>query len=538
MIVHRLFRFLTIAALALASMGLAQAERGGRLVIAFNGNSEPASLDGQIDPYQSAWLLNSFTSDFIAFTNPATGVIEPFLATGWTIEEGGRVWTFTLRDDVTFHDGTKFDAEALLYNFERIKDPATASAQAADELGPIASMEVVDAYTLKLTYDQPWVNLLNAMIRIPIWSPAALAAYPPGEFDYQLTGSGPFKLAEYVPASHIEFVRNDDYAWGPAFKETPGPVYLESIRVNFIKENSVRGQVISTGAANLVQDLPSQYVGDYVGDPAYTVLSGFQAGTGLQFVMNIRKAPLNDVRVRQAIRYATNNTVINDLAHDGLFQVSYGPLTPSHACVLESLADAYPYDLDRAGALLDEAGWVRQGRSGIRVAQGVEGVADGTPLDILWTAISPDRDQPIGEILQAQLAQAGINLILEVVPGPVQLQRVNERTFDLIYERQRNPTAAVLHQVWHSSNDRPGGWAWTGYVNPELDAILDEIQATPGQAESCALAQQAQQIISDNALQLPTLGQPMYYVVDESVKGFQLGKEGNWFWLYNTYVVD
>lgn len=536
MLIRRLSVFLITFAAALSALALAQADRGGRLVIAFNGNSEPASLDGQIDPYQSAWLLNSFTSDFVAFTNPVTGVIEPFLATGWTIEEGGRVWTFTLRDDVTFHDGTPFDAEALRFNFERIKDPATASAQAADELGPIANMEVLDAHTLRLTYERPWVNLLNAMIRIPIWSPAALAAYPPGEFDYHLTGSGPFRLVEYVPASHIEFVRNDDYAWGPSIKDAPGPVYLESIRVNFIKENSVRGQVISTGAANLVQDLPSQYVSDYLNDPGYTVLSGFQAGTGLQFVMNVRKAPLNDVRVRQAIRYATNNSVINDLAHDGLFQVSYGPLTPSHACVLESLASAYPYDPNRASELLDEAGWVRDGRSGIRVARGVEGVVDGTPLDILWTAISPDRDQPIGEILQAQLAQVGVNLILEIVPGPVQLQRVNERTFDLIYERQRNPTAAVLHQVWHSGNDRPGGWAWTGFVDPVLDAILDEIQATPGQAESCELAKQAQQIISDNALQLPTLGQPMYYVVAESVHGFQLGKEGNWFWLYNTYV--
>ena len=529
-----------IVALATTAFGAvgAQGERGGHLVIAFNGNSEPASLDGQIDPYQSAWLINSLPSDFIAFTNPDTGVIEPFLATGWEADDDGRTWTFSLRDDVHFQDGTRFDAEALKANFERIMAPETASAQAADELGPIVSMDVVDEFTLRLNYDRPWVNLLNAMIRIPIWSPAALAAYPPGEFDHHLVGTGPFKLVEWVPNSHVRFERWDEYAWGPSIKESPGPVYLDAVTILFIAENSVRGRIISTGEANMVQDLPSQFVNDYRNAPGFELLSGFQAGTGLQFVFNVRKPPLDDLRVRQAIRLATNADIINQLAHDGLYQVAYGPLTPSHPCVLESLSEAYPTDQTRARELLDEAGWVLESGSNVRVARGVAGVADGTRLDVLWTAISPDRDQPIGEILQAQLAQVGINLTLEIVPGPVQLQRVNERTFDMIYERQRNPTAAVLHQVWHSSNDRPGGWAWTGFHDAELDAILDEIQATADQAQSCELARQAQQIISDNALQLPTLGQPMYYVIADSVKGFTLGSEGNWYWLYNTYIED
>lgn len=526
---------IALVLLLFTAFASAQSARGGHLVIAFNGNSEPASLDGQIDPYQSAWLINSLSSDFIAFTNPADGAIEPFLATGWDIADEGRTWTFYLREGVHFQDGTRFDAEALKYNFERIMAPETASAQAADELGPIVAMEVLDTYALQLRYDRPWVNLLNAMIRIPIWSPAALATYPPGVFDYHLIGTGPFKLVEWVPNSHIKYVRWDEYNWGPTIKESAGPVYLEEVTILFITENSVRGRIITTGEANMVQELPSQFVADYRNTPGYQLLSGFQAGTGLQFVFNVRKPPLDDLRVRQAIRFASNPDIINQLAHDGLFQVAYGPLTPSHPCALTSLADAYPTDQNRARALLDEAGWIQQGGN-VRVARGVAGVADGTPLDVLWTAISPDRDQPIGEILQAQLAQVGINLVLEIVPGPVQLQRVNERTFDMIYERQRNPTAAVLHQVWHSSNDRPGGWAWTGFVDSTLDAILDEIQATADQTASCELARQAQQIISDNALQLPTLGQPMYYVITDAVKGFTLGSEGNWFWLYNTYI--
>lgn len=518
--------------LALTGAGVAQEDKGGDLVIAMNGNSEPASLDGQIDPYQSAWLINSFSADFVAFTNPDTGEIEPFLATGWDTSDDGRTWTFHLRDDVIFQDGTPFNAEALKYNFERIRDPDTASAQAADELGPIASMEVVDEFTLRVNYDQPWVNLLNAMIRIPIWSPAALEQYPPGEFDNHLIGSGPFRLVEWVPNSHVRFERWDDYDWGPSIKTAPGPVHLDSVTWLFVSEESVRGRIVSTGEANVVQELPSQYVEDYRDDDDYTMLMGFQSGTGLQYVMNTRKAPLDDVRVRQAIRYATNQSMMNDLAYDGLYQETYGPLTQSHPCYDTSMMDAYPFDADRARELLDEAGWVDDGGS-VRVAQGVDGVEDGTPLEILWTGLSR---QELGEVIQAQLASVGIALELEIVPGPVQLSRVQDQSFDLMYERQRNPTAAVLHQVWHSDNDRSGGWAWTGFQDDRLDQILDEIQATSDQARSCELASEAQRIVSDNALQLPTLAQPMFYVLADEVQDFVLGNEGNWFWVYNTYI--
>ena len=524
---------ITLVGCTLSSLTFAQ--KGGDLIIAMNGSSEPASLDGQIDPYQSAWLINSLSSDRLVFVNPETAEFEPFLATAWETSEDGLSWTFSLRDDVMFQDGTPFNAEALKFNIERIKAPETASAQAADELGPITDIEVVDEFTLKLSYEQPWSNLLDALTSIPIWSPAALEQYPPGEFDQHLIGTGPFKLIEWVPNSFVSFERWDDYNWGPSIKTEAGPAYLDSVTFKFIDEEVVRGTIVTTDEANAVWELPTQFVADYRDNPDYQLLTGYQAGTGLQYVMNVTRAPLDNLNVRQAIRHAVSSEGLNNLVYDGLNLEVYGALNSVHPCYNEAVADDYPYDLERAAELLAEAGYEDKDGDGIVEAYGVAGMEDGEPLKITWTALSRES---LGEAIQAQLRMAGIDMELEIVPGPVQLEKAQTKDFDLMYERQRSPTPSVLHQVWFSGNDRPGGWAWTGFADAALDETLEQIQVTLDPEASCTLAQEAQQIISDNATQLPTLSEAVFYVLDSNVKDFQLGAEGNWFYLYNTYIEE
>ena len=135
----------------------------------------------------------------------------------------------------------------------------------------------------------------------------------------------------------------------------------------------------------------------------------------------------------------------------------------------------------RRRPLLDQAGWKAVAGKPIREAQGVAGVADGTPLRIRYNVL---HHKEIGEALQGQMRRAGIDLAVEVVPGPVQLDRVRKRDFELMYERQRSPDPLILDQVWNSKWDQPGGWAWTGFKDAKLDA-------TSGQAALAALDRRA-----------------------------------------------
>ena len=522
----------SVAGLALmASIGSALA--AGDLVIALPANNEPATFDGQIDPYQSTWLINSLITDPLVVMAP-DGQYIAGLATEWSVSDDGMAWTFKLRDGVSFQDGTPFDAAAVKANLERVLAPETGSAQMASDIGPIASMEVVSPTELVIRYDTPWITLLDALRRAPLWSPTALSSAAPGDMAATLIGTGPFKFVEWAHNDYLLLEKWDDYGGWNAIQTTPGPAGLDTVKFRFIGEAAVLGQMLATGEANMIYDLPILFSDQYLDNPDYQVMSKGQAGTGLEMVMNIRNAPLSDLRVRQALQFAKDAPAINEILYDGLYQASDGPLNNIHPCYWDGAAAMYPHDPAKAAALLEEAGWVDDG-SGIRKANGVDGIADGAPLTLRWTVI---HHQEIGEVVQAQYKAVGIDLQVQVVPGPVQLDMVGKRDFDLMYERQRSPSPLILDQVWNSKWDQPGGWAWTGYANPELDALLEQLRSIRDDDARCDVARDAQKIIMENALMLPTLSQPVVIGLAKSVSGFQGGAEGNWFFLHNVSITE
>jgi peptide/nickel transport system substrate-binding protein len=510
------------------------AAKGGDLVIAFPASSEPASLDGHIDPYQPAWLFNSFVADPLIIQGP-DGEYLPALATEWESNEDGTSWTFTLREDVIFQDGTPFNAEAVKYNIERILAPETQSAQMANDLGPVDSVEVLDEYTVQINYAEPWVTVLDVARRMPIWSPTAAEEYGLAEFDQHLVGAGPFILEEWVPNDRIVFRKWEDYGGWNAIKMEEGPAYLDSVTVTFIGEDAVLGSVVSTGDAHIARELPSAYISDYEDQEGFEFITGYQAGTGLQMVINVRNAPLSILEVRQALNYATDQEAVNELLYDGTYLVSHGPLNVVHPCYWEGAAEMYEYDPEQAMELLEAVGYRDEDGDGIREAYGVEGVEDGTPLTLRWSTL---HHEEIGEAVQAQWREIGVDLQVELVPGPVQLERVNARDFDLIYERQRSPDPMILDMIWNSRWDEPGGWAWTGLENDELDSTVSQLRTVSDNAERCELAARAQEIVLENAAMLPTLSQPVFYALRDSVQDFQLASEGNYFFIHNTYIEE
>ncbi|MCJ7667417.1 MAG: ABC transporter substrate-binding protein [Anaerolineae bacterium] len=497
---------------------------GGDLVVAMDGSGEPALLDSQIDPYIEAQLITSFLTDSLVCRDPETMGFKPWLATDWEVSEDGLTWTFHLRKDVKFHDGTPFNAEAVKYNIERILAPETASVMAAERLRPVKSVEVVDEYTVAITTEKPYAAFLDALssFQVPMWSPTAVEKYGLKEFPLHLVGTGPFIFKENVPKDHVTVVRNPDYNWAPACVDHTGPAYLDSLTFKWISEEAVLGGIVKTGEAQ-VTHLPAQYVSDYEGDPNYEVVIGHQPGTGLQWVMNTDMSPLDDISVRKAILHAIDRDSINQMLYAGRYLVYYGPLTQYSMCYWKGAETIYPYDPEKANALLDEAGWKMNPATGIREK-------DGQPLKIRWTCI---HHEEIGEALAAQLKEIGIDLIPEKVAGPVQIDLVTRRDFDLMYERQQEPDPSVLDWLWNSKNAGPGGWAWTGFKDERLDESLDKANEETDPDKRCEYYVEAQKIIMENALQLGMLGQPIFWVVDKSVKGFELGALPDYFYPYN-----
>ena len=503
------------------------------LIMAWDAVHEPASLDGHIEPYQPSWLIDSLIADPLMILGP-DGKHHPALASGWESSKNADTWTFFLKEGITFQDGTNFNAEAVKFNIERILAPETRSAEMAAQIGPIKYVEIINDFALVLHYERPWVNVLDAFRRVPIWSPSAASKWSVQEFDRHLVGAGPFKLSEWVPNDHVTVEKWDDYGGWNSISKQKGPAYLDRVTIRFIGEEAVLGNMVRTGNAHIAMNLPTAYISDYIDKNDFHLVKGFQAGTGLSMVMNTRNPPFNILEFRQALLYGTNQLQINELLYDGNYLISDGPLNKVHPCYWDKNEGYYPYDPDKAQALLENIGYVDSDNNGFREAQGVVGVKDGSLLSFRWTVLHTEE---IGEAIQTQWRKLGIDLKIEIVPGPIQLEQVNNRDFDLMYMRQRSPDPMLLDMVWNSSYDVVGGWSWSGFIDKQLDQTVSKLRTVADQSTRCEISYKAQKIIMDNALLLPTLSEPIFYAVSNKVTDFQLMSEGQFFFLHNTQLI-
>ena len=500
--------------------------KGGNLVIATTANSEPANMDAHIDPYATTWLLNSFVTDTLV-TLTEKGEYQPGLAESWTVSPDGKTWELKIKSGVKFQDGTPVNAAAVKFNIDRVVDPETKSALMANYLGvkEYKGTEAPNDTTVRITYNNPVPGLLWGLSIMPVWSPDAVKKAGK-DFHLAPVGTGPYKMTEWVKSSHVKFTKDPTYQGAPPMQEHTGPAYLDSIMVRFVGENAVLGEVLKTGQVNMVMELPAPAVATYKGNAAYQVVPGYQPGTGMQFMMNVSKAPFNDVKVRQALRLAYDNDQINTTLYDGNYIAVKGPLTQFTRCYWKGGETANKMDLEKAKSLLEEAGWKVNPSTRIREK-------DGKPLQFTMTML---HHQEMGEYLATLFRQIGADMKIEVVPGPVQLQKATSGEFDLIYQRLRDFEPDSLYSAWFTGNLRPGGWAWSRYNNPKLDEILVKTQQTGNQDERCKLFTEAQQILVNDVPALPTVDNPIYYALDKSVKGFKLGATGSRFSPRDMYI--
>jgi peptide/nickel transport system substrate-binding protein len=493
------------------------AGEGGHFTMAMIGSSEPANLDAQIDPFRTAVTINSFCTDFPVWLSDA-GEYDPQLLDSWEMNEDATEWTLHFRDDgVMFTDGTPFNGEAFVANMERIFSPDVPSALRADQLGQtiISEMNVLDEFTVELIYSSPMVDLINAFSFMPVWSPTAFEEYGVEGFQDHLIGCGPFILTEWERATHVRFVNNPDYMGRPPTQRHEGPAFFDSAEVIFVGEEAILGEVMRTGEADLVYNLPAQSVAGYVDDPDFVVEMSPQGGSGWGHILQTEREPLDDVNVRRALRHAYDPQRLNDILYDGLYVTMHGPLQPVTRCYWAGAEDYYEFDPELSRQLLDEAGWDEIGGDGIRVK-------DGERLSLVSVITG---NEPLQELLGTFFRDVGVELLVEVVPGPVQLERGVGGDFDLMIVHLSGIEAEMLHRLYHSANLREGGWSWGRYQDEELDGLLDAGLQSVDPAERCEHFEAAQEIIVDQVLSLPSLGQPIAYGMSARLQGFRASAE-------------
>ena len=323
---------------------------------------------------------------------------EGCLAESWTISEDGRIYTFNIRDNVYFSDGTLCDANAILANFNAIIENKERHTW-LEMMNLLVGVSAPDSDTFVIELSEPYYPMLTELgcIRpFAMISPNCMVDGSTKDGVNGYIGTGPYVLTDFVTDEYAIFERNENY-WGEAPE-------IERIVVKVIPDNQTRIMALEKGEIDLIfgkNMLDADAISKYVDSDEFTVSLSDPTSTR-HIVLNTTDDILSDKAVRQALQHATNREAISE----GIF---YGLEQPADTLYATSVPycdvdlEAYDYDTDLAGQMLDEAGWV-MGSDGVREKDGQK-----LELDLLYNSDSV-TEKTISEYLQSEYRKLGIAL--------------------------------------------------------------------------------------------------------------------------------
>lgn len=452
--------------------------------------------------------------------------LQPGLAKSWTNNDDYTVFDFELRDDVKFHDGEPFNADAVIAWFDRILDPDYPIGGIVQWMGQIDKIEKTGEYSVRFTLTESNIMWLQAVAGrfSGIGSPKA-AAELGDEFSSHPVGTGPFVFEEWLTGSHITLKKNPDYTWGSPMFGHSGPAYLDEVVFKFIEENATRTAALESGEADVVANVPYADAGILKEEPGIDILSIFILGTPQFNAINVSKPPTDDIRVRKAVLYAADKQGIVDIVYFGLTVPSYGPVTQwDKGAFNPELKNMYPYDPEKAKALLEEAGWVDTDGDGIREK-------DGEKLELTMSRNEGWIEWL--EYLQANLRDVGIDSKIDSMAGAAYTDYAKNCTAHLPGMGGVSIDPLDLKTFF-------GGQAtinWPCVDDPVLDQLIADAEATTDLDERNEIIKQIQMHMMENAYELPTVELAFHTGIRDNVKGVRFNASGFYPWLYDAYIL-
>lgn len=495
---------------------------GGTLTYA-SGDAEPSCLDPHVGGnYPQALIATQYLESLVSLDED--GEVIPWLATEWTESDDGLTWEFALRDDVTFTDGTPFDAEAVAANIAHVQDPATASSTGYLALAKIEDVVAVDDHLVRLELSAPDSALLESLsqVWVAMESPRALERSQE-ENCAAPVGTGPFVVDEWERQESVTLVRNDDYTSPPADVEVPEGAtlpYLDSIVWRFIPDSASRYAALQSGEVQVIDNAQPDTIQSAASDEAIEELDAPRPGAANRIELNSSKAPFDDERVREAFVRSVNVDEGIESLFFGTAERSYSPLSSVEQLGL-SEPDLFTVDTAAASDLLDEAGWDERDADGYRVKDG-----ERLTLDFpVSTNQSIPAEQSLFEQIQADARTAGFEVNLHPLDLSSWYGALAENDYNLVSAPYTKVGPDVLRILYHSDSITPapsGYFANLAQVDePELDDLLTRAAATSRDDERASLYEQAQRIILDGYYILPLYDQQNHFLYSSTVRGLR-----------------
>lgn len=485
--------------------------------------AEPNGVDAAV--VNQVWrTVARALSDSLVFFNPVTKEIEPWLATDWTVEDA-RVYTFTLRDDVTFHDGTALTSEVVKQNFASLDRPGIHSSAKTIVEG-IKEIRTPSEHVVEVEFAEPNAAFLVSLSRAHAGIVSAkTAALPVEERQKFLDGSGPFYLEEYTPNQRIVLKKRADYDWAPEYFGRSGPAYLDEVVYKIIPEDSVRnGAVIGGEELQFVYWVNAKYV-DQLEAAGLTITETTNPATGTEWPVNTSSEILGDVRVRQALQHGIDREEFTKLVSGGYDEAATGPLSEANPFYSDQ-SEYLTHDPELSARLLDEAGWSDTGADGIRVN------ADGDRLSFRFP-----RDGAAEQVVQAQWKELGIELVLDPPLDAEANEKLLSGEYDIAYWYHSTPDPDVLRANYGVETGSNRSFvADDDETGQRLDDLLQEQNTVIEPEARQKIVDEAAQLLVEDAYVLPIVNDTDIWAFQPSVHDIQpVGLDQ---YLYNAWLSE
>jgi peptide/nickel transport system substrate-binding protein len=470
------------------------AKTGGTLIFAFS--QPPDSLDPALANTSTSAMIDQDIFDRLVWKRPGDSTYTPGLATSWDISPDAKEYTFHLRQDVKFQDGTPFNAQAVKFTFDRIANPATKAGLAGSALSvaSYASTTVSDDYTAKVLFNQPngsFLNMLTTIYLAPL-SPTAVTKWGT-DFQDHLVGTGPYMLKEYVHGDHVTLVRNPDYKWAPSIFKHQGAAYLDAIEYRQISDDSTRVAALKSGEVTLIDTVAAPDFTSLKADPAYQTMLAGTSGQGWHDDMNVINPPTDDPIVRKAVQESVDRATLSAALFAGTLPAFGGIIENNMIGYNPDQEKIVTYDPTDAAKRLDSDGWT-MGSDGYRHK-------NGKTLELIqlqWPGFGMEN-MTVG--IQGMLKEVGIKLDIKSLDFAAGMALMDQKTtynLQMNFQWYADPTGL---EVLYKCPPAVYNYSWT--CNPTLEEYLKQGRAAVTDEARAGFYDSAVRWLLNNGVAIP-----------------------------------
>ncbi|MFQ5593996.1 MAG: ABC transporter substrate-binding protein [Anaerolineae bacterium] len=496
---------------------------GGSLVIGMESEADvldPHASSGWVTHRVIYQIYESLVAEDLTQANVPYPPLVPGLAESWDVSPDGLVYTLHLRDGVRFHDGTPFDAEAVKINIDRMfrRDAPFFSARAAATTyylwKDLDRVEVIGPLAVRLVFQRPFAEFPRMQAQYAqgstgMISPTALQRWGNEGIADHPVGTGPFRFVERVRGDRIVLERNTDY-WGPES-------CLDRLIFRPLPDPASRVNALQTGETDLIFVPPPDRI-DLLKSAGFVYLQGPAPHNWFLF-LNTRDPRFQDIRVRQAIAMAIDKEGLARELLKGTAKAAHNLQAPANSSYDRNFR-GLPHDLERAKALLAEAGWADSDGDGV-----VE--KDGKPFHFVFQTSVDGSGQltpvPIARWIQRDLRKIGIDVAVETYEW---ITYIGVWTGGIKPEIGMNQISwGMTSSYWldmmvNSRWQAPNGLNTNYYTNPEVDRLLDQALSEQDDAKRAALYRQANVVVMADAWHIPIVNDLAPLVMSPKVNDF------------------